>query len=138
MLSETCIGTYSARILFRHAQQFLGHPLVESEKKRKCYIGLNNYPPTCKQKILQDKTIILNIMEGGGFRMTFKILLFSCQRILSHQRGTVFAIIRMTNKIKLGHSIRWQGIRSASSEIQCGTSLSHTTSCFPNCTLKLG
>jgi hypothetical protein len=53
----------------------------------------------------------------------------------THQRGTVFVIIRMTNKIKLGHcprlrstgrklkqdSLRRQEIRRALSKIQCGT-----------------
>jgi hypothetical protein len=37
----------------------VGHPLVESEKKRKSYFGTNDYPPTCKRKVLEDKTIIL-------------------------------------------------------------------------------
>jgi len=58
MLSEARIGTKSARVLFRHIRQFLGSPLVESEKKRKKYFGTNDYPPTCKRKVLEDKTII--------------------------------------------------------------------------------
>jgi hypothetical protein len=37
----------------------LGHPIVESEKKIKRYFGTNNYPPTCKEMALEDKTVIL-------------------------------------------------------------------------------
>ncbi len=57
MLSEARIGTKSARVLFRHIKQFLGRPLVQSERKRKAYFGSNDFPPTCKQK--QDSHSIL-------------------------------------------------------------------------------
>jgi hypothetical protein len=58
MLSEACIGTKSARVLFRHIKQFLGRPPVQSERKRKAYFGSNDFPPTCKRKILENKTVI--------------------------------------------------------------------------------
>jgi hypothetical protein len=44
--------------LFRHIRKFLGCPIVESEKKRKRYFSMNDYPPTCKRKVLEDKTVI--------------------------------------------------------------------------------
>jgi hypothetical protein len=58
MLSEACIGTKSARILFRHIWHFFGHPIVESEKMRKQYFGMNVYPSACKKMVLEDKTVI--------------------------------------------------------------------------------
>jgi hypothetical protein len=50
MLSEARIGTKSARVLFRHIKQFLGRPLVQSERKRKAYFGSNDFPPTQETK----------------------------------------------------------------------------------------
>jgi len=58
MLSEPRIGTKSAQILLRHIRQFLGCPIVESEKKRRRYFGTNDYPPTCKKMVLEAKTVI--------------------------------------------------------------------------------
>jgi hypothetical protein len=37
---------------------FFGRTIVESEKKRKRYFGANDYPPTCKKMVLEDKTVI--------------------------------------------------------------------------------
>jgi hypothetical protein len=31
---------------------------VQSERKRKVYFGSNDFPPTCKRKILENKTVI--------------------------------------------------------------------------------
>lgn len=45
MLSEARIGIHSARILFQHIRQFLGHPLVESGKKKKALLWLKLLPP---------------------------------------------------------------------------------------------
>jgi hypothetical protein len=67
MLSEPRIGTKSAQILLRHIRQFLGCPIVESEKKRRRYFGTNDYPPTCKKMVLEAKTVILT---GISYRMS--------------------------------------------------------------------
>jgi hypothetical protein len=58
MLSEADITVESSRISFQHINQFFARKMFTSEKKQmECFTD-NNFKPTCKQKFLEDKTLV--------------------------------------------------------------------------------
>jgi hypothetical protein len=58
MLSEARLNTKNSRTLFKHLRLFFGRSYFESEVKRREYFSGQDFPPTVKEKVLEDKTIV--------------------------------------------------------------------------------